>query len=389
MLPRMKWPSGRAASLTLAYGVAVVATAISTVITLLLHDSTIRSTLFFPAILLSTWFGGTGPGLVAVALAILVYNFFFTEPRFTLYIDAGDIPDFAVFVVAALLVSWWSMARRRTEDALRRAHDELEAKSKELEAFAYSVSHDLRAPLRHVVGYTELLHKRAAATLDPTSQRYMTTIQDSARRMGVLIDDLLAFSRVGRVEMQTVAVNLDQLVKEALSEVRPETDGREIVWKIGRLPTVPGDRAMLRLAFVNLVSNAVKFTRPRPRAEIEIGSAEGSPEEVVVFVRDNGVGFDMKYVDKLFGVFRRLHQAEEFEGTGIGLASVQRIVQRHRGRVWAEGVVDQGATFYFAVPTQTRGAASREQLWKHLDGRGRSPGRGAFPDRTGGIPSRQ
>lgn len=204
------------------------------------------------------------------------YNFFFTEPRFTLYIDAGDIPDFAVFVVSVLVVGWWSVVRRRTEDALRRAHDELEAKSKELEAFAYSVSHDLRAPLRHVVGFTELLHKRAARTLDPMSLRYMTTIQDSARRMGVLIDDLLAFSRVGRVEMQTVAVNLDQLVKEALSEVRPDTDGRDIAWTIGRLPTVPGDRAMLRLALVNLVSNAVKFTRTRPRPEIEIGSAEAT-----------------------------------------------------------------------------------------------------------------
>jgi len=350
MLPRMKRPSGRVASAVLAYGVAVATVAISTVVTVLLNDPTIRSTLFFPAVLLSTWFGGLGAGLVAVALAALNYNFFFTEPRFSLYIGVRDLPDYAVFILAIVVVGWWSVTRRRTEDALRRALDELDAKSKELEAFAYSVSHDLRAPLRHVAGYTEFLSKRAAATMDDTSRRYMTTIQDSAKRMGVLIDDLLAFSRVGRVEMQRTTVNLGQLVKEAVSEVRPETDGREIAWKIGALPTVTGDRAMLRLAFVNLVSNAVKFTRTRPRTEIEIGSTDGQPGEVVVFIRDNGVGFDMKYVDKLFGVFRRLHQAEEFEGTGIGLASVQRIVQRHRGRVWAEGVVDQGATFYFAVP---------------------------------------
>jgi light-regulated signal transduction histidine kinase (bacteriophytochrome) len=350
MLPRMERPSRRAVSAALAYGVAVAAVALSTVVTLLLNDPTIRSTLFFPAILLSAWFGGWGPGLGAVVLAALSYNFFFTHPRFTLYVGARDIPDYAVFIVSVLIVGWWSVARRRAEDALRQARDELEAKSKELEAFAYSVSHDLRAPLRHVVGYTELLSKRAAATMDGTSRRYMTTIQDSARRMGVLIDDLLAFSRVGRVEMQRTSVNLGQLVKEAVSEVRPETDGREIAWKIGALPTVAGDRAMLRLALVNLVSNAVKFTRTRPRTEIEIGSTDGKPGEVVVFVRDNGVGFDMKYVDKLFGVFRRLHQAEEFEGTGIGLASVHRIVQRHQGRVWAEGVVDHGATFYFAVP---------------------------------------
>ena len=348
----MNRPWGRAASLALWYGVAVAAVATSTGFTLLLNDAAIRSTLFFPAILLSTWFGGIGPGLVGVILSVLSYNFFFTHPKFTLYVDAGDIPDFAVFLLAAVIVSWWSVTRRRTEDALRQARDELDAKSKELEAFAYSVSHDLRAPLRHVVGYTELLHKRAAATLDPTSHRYMTTIQNSAKRMGVLIDDLLAFSRVGRVEMQTGVVSLDQLVKEALSELRPETDGRDIVWKIAPLPAVSGDRAMLRLALVNLVSNAVKFTRTRPRAEVEIGSADGGPGEVVVFVRDNGVGFDMKYADKLFGVFRRLHQAEEFEGTGIGLASVQRIVQRHRARVWAESVVDKGTTFYFAVPTR-------------------------------------
>jgi light-regulated signal transduction histidine kinase (bacteriophytochrome) len=349
MLPRMERPSRSAVAAALSYGVAVAAVAFSTVVTLLLNDPTIRSTLFFPAILLTTWFGGSGPGLVAVGLAALSYNFFFTTPRFTLYVGARDIPDYAVFLVSALIVGWWSVLRRRTEDALRQARDELEAKTKELEAFAYSVSHDLRAPLRHVVGYTELLSKRAAATMDDTSRRYMTTIQDSARRMGVLIDDLLAFSRVGRVEMQRTSVNLGQLVKEAVSEVRPETDGREIAWKIGALPTVAGDRAMLRLALVNLVSNAVKFTRRRPRTEIEIGSTDGKPGEVVVFVRDNGVGFDMKYVDKLFGVFRRLHQAEEFEGTGIGLASVQRIVQRHQGRVWAEGVVDHGATFYFTV----------------------------------------
>jgi light-regulated signal transduction histidine kinase (bacteriophytochrome) len=348
----MRRPSGRAASVALAYGVAGAAVATATVGTLLLDDPTIRSTLFFPAILLSTWFGGTGAGLVGVALAALVYNFFFTEPRFSLYVAVRDIPDYAVFLVSALIVSWWSVARRRTEDALRRAHAELDAKSKELEAFAYSVSHDLRAPLRHVVGYTELLHKRAATALDATCQRYMTTIQDSAKRMGVLIDDLLAFSRVGRIEMQRAAVSLDQLVKEALSELRPATDGRDITWTIGALPTVAGDRAMFRLALVNLVSNAVKFTRTRPRAEIEIGITDGYPGEVAVFIRDNGVGFDMKYADKLFGVFRRLHQVEEFEGTGIGLASVQRIVQRHRGRVWAEGVVDHGATFHFAVPRQ-------------------------------------
>jgi PAS domain S-box-containing protein len=247
--------------------------------------------------------------------------------------------------------------RKRREDEIRGLNRdlasrsaELEAKNKELEAFAYSISHDLRAPLRHMSGYAELLQKKASAVLDEKSQRYMLMILESAKRMGDLIDDLLAFSRIGRTETQKTLVNLEQLVREALSEVRPETDGRNIVWNIGALPNFYGDRSMLRLVFVNLLSNAVKFTRTRPRAEIEIGCAEANQDQVVVFVKDNGVGFDMKYVNKLFGVFQRLHPSQTFEGTGIGLATVQRIVQRHGGKVWAEGLVDQGATFYFSAP---------------------------------------
>jgi PAS domain S-box-containing protein len=232
---------------------------------------------------------------------------------------------------------------------LAKRSTELEATNKELEAFAYSVSHDLRAPLRHTSGYAELLQKRASSVLDEKSRRYLTMILESAKRMGTLIDDLLAFSRMGRVETQKTSVNLAQLVKEALNEVRQETDGRDIVWRIGALPVCHGDRSMLRLVLVNLLSNAIKFTRIRPQAEIEIGCAEGNNDEVVVFVKDNGAGFDMTYVNKLFGVFQRLHQTDEFEGTGIGLATVQRIIHRHGGKVRAEGAVDQGATFYFSV----------------------------------------
>ena len=168
--------------------------------------------------------------------------------------------------------------------------------------------------------------------------------------MGDLIDDLLAFSRIGRAETQKTVVSLEQLVKEALSEVQQETDGRNIGWRIGALPNLYGDRSMLRLALVNLVSNAVKFTRTRPQAEIEIGCTDGKQDEIIVFIRDNGVGFNMKYVNKLFGVFQRLHRTEEFEGTGIGLATVQRIINRHGGKIWAEGLLDRGATFYFSVP---------------------------------------
>jgi PAS domain S-box-containing protein len=253
--------------------------------------------------------------------------------------------------------------RKRREEEIRQLNTdlerrgrELEASNKELEAFAYSTSHDLRAPLRHMAGYSELLQKHAASVLDEKSRRYVTMLLESAKRMGALIDDLLAFSRIGRAEARNTLVSLGQLVGEVVGEIQRETEGRRIVWRVGALPDLYGDRSMLRIALVNLISNAVKFTRTRAQAEIEIGCADnGDPGEVVVFVRDNGVGFDMRYVNKLFGVFQRLHRAEAFEGTGIGLATVQRIVARHGGRAWAEGVLDGGATFYFSAPRVTRG----------------------------------
>jgi PAS domain S-box-containing protein len=258
--------------------------------------------------------------------------------------------------------------RKQAEEALRRSRDELEVKvkertaqlskmneelqfvNKELEAFAYSVSHDLRAPVRHISGFTELLQKHAEPVLDDKSRRHISMILDSANRMGTLVDDLLAFSRIGRAETQTTTIHLDKLIKSVIAEVAPDTQDRKIVWRIGHLPICYGDPAMLRLMFGNLVSNAAKFTRTRDKAEIEITSVNHTPDEVVVLVKDNGVGFDMKYKDKLFGVFQRLHSQEAFEGTGIGLATVQRIVHRHGGRVWAEGSVCNGATFYVALP---------------------------------------
>jgi PAS domain S-box-containing protein len=251
--------------------------------------------------------------------------------------------------------------RKRGEEEVRQLNlklgmrtTELEAINKELEAFAYSISHDLRAPLRHIVGYAELLQKNAASILDPKGHRYMMTILESAKRMGALIDDLLAFSRIGRTESRQATVSLEQLVREVRSELGQETDERRITWKVGSLPDLYGDRSMLKLALVNLIANAIKFTRPRPQPEIEIGCEEKQKDGVVVFIRDNGVGFDMKYVNKLFGVFQRLHRTEEFEGTGIGLATVQRIIHRHGGQVWAEGFVDKGATFFFSVPNHGR-----------------------------------
>ncbi|HSL06125.1 MAG TPA: ATP-binding protein [Nitrospiraceae bacterium] len=240
--------------------------------------------------------------------------------------------------------------RRRVAKELQSRGELLQAANKELEAFSYSVSHDLRAPLRHIDGYAALLSKAAGEALSGNARRYLQTISDSAKQMGQLIDDLLVFSRMGRQDMLHTTVNLDQLIKTVLHDLRLDLQGRTISWTMHPLPHVSGDPAMLRQVFVNLVANALKFTATRPEAKIEIGVAKQSPNEVEIFVRDNGAGFDMQYVDKLFGVFQRLHRNDEFEGTGIGLANVRRIVHRHGGRTWAEGAVDQGASFYFSLP---------------------------------------
>ena len=234
---------------------------------------------------------------------------------------------------------------------------QLEAANRELESFSYSVSHDLRAPLRHIDGFVKLLEKHSGERLDERGRRYLEIVADSTRQMGTLIDDLLVFSRMSRTELRRSKVALDSLVQEAVDAMQMEVDGRHVIWKIGHLPEVEGDPAMLRQVWVNLIGNAVKYSRSRDPAEIEIGgNAENG--EIVLFVRDNGVGFDMTYVDKLFGVFQRLHHSDEFEGTGIGLANVRRIVSRHGGRTWAEGKVDGGATFFFSLPkspTETKG----------------------------------
>ena len=250
---------------------------------------------------------------------------------------------------------------RKSEDQIRRFNVELEqrvvertvqleAANQELEAFSYSVSHDLRAPLRHITGFVSLLQQDSAPSLSEKSLRYLDTISSSTQRMGDLIDDLLDFSRIGRQALRKTEIPLGPLVKETLGDFQAESAKRIIVWKLHPLPVVRADRSLLRLVLVNLISNAVKFTGRREEAKIEIGTAPGGAAETVVFIRDNGAGFDPRYTDKLFGVFQRLHRQEEFAGTGIGLANVQRIIHRHGGRVWAEGVLDGGATFYFSIP---------------------------------------
>ena|GEM_PF-2766620 len=242
--------------------------------------------------------------------------------------------------------------KRLNEDLEKRVQDRtqaLEFANKELESFSYSVSHDLRAPLRHVNGYVEMLKKETEGTLSPKASRYLNTIAAASVEMGHLIDDLLAFSRMSRSELKEEVVDLSEIIEETLRGMELGMKGRVVNWKIAGLPRVKGDASMLKQVFVNLIGNAVKYTRDRNPAEIEIGSHEIDYGQIVLFVRDNGAGFDMQYVHKLFGVFQRLHRPEEFEGTGIGLAIVRRVVQRHGGRIWAEAILNRGATFYFTL----------------------------------------
>lgn len=230
---------------------------------------------------------------------------------------------------------------------------QLEAANAELEAFSYSVSHDLRAPLRHVVGFTNLLKQQQVVGADPNARRMAETIAGAALKMGNLIDDLLVFSRMGRSELHSQAVNLTHLAREVIAGLQQDLGDRDVEWKLSPLPVVRGDLSMLRQVFQNLLANAVKYTRDRPKVVIDI-SCEQQPADVVFAVRDNGVGFDMQFAGKLFGVFQRLHREEDFEGTGIGLANVRRIVARHGGRTWAEAKLNQGATFYFSLPVEAQ-----------------------------------
>jgi len=244
------------------------------------------------------------------------------------------------------------MVAARTAE-LAEANAELEAANVELEAFAYSVSHDLRAPLRAIEGFSRILLEDYADKLGEEGRRVINVVCDSTTKMGEMIEDILELSRAGRVEIATTSINMKALVDEAIRELEPTVADRNVRFEVGALPEAQGDAPLMRHVWTNLLSNAVKFTSLKSEAIIQVDAVTGE-DETVYYVRDNGVGFDMKYADKLFGVFQRLHGAD-FAGNGVGLAIVKRIVTRHGGRVWAEGKPDDGATFYFSIPVRESG----------------------------------
>jgi light-regulated signal transduction histidine kinase (bacteriophytochrome) len=253
-----------------------------------------------------------------------------------------------------------ALARRDSEiesakQELARRAAEIESVSKEFQTFAYSVSHDLRAPLRHIGGYVQLLTHALEDRLDEEPRRYLNVVVQASRQMGELIDALLSFSRLSRAAMSPARVAPREVVDSAIAGLEAETRGRDIEWRIGELPLVEADPAMLKTVYANLIGNAVKYTARRERAVVEIGADAPQDGRAVLYVRDNGVGFDMAYADRLFGIFQRLHPPEEFEGTGTGLATVQRIIARHGGRVWAQATPGEGAAFYFtfAMPVES------------------------------------
>jgi light-regulated signal transduction histidine kinase (bacteriophytochrome) len=303
-------------------------------------------------VVLSAWYGGLGPGLLSSFLLTLGTAYFLLEPRFSLLVAGlADVLQLGVFVLISAVMSVLSEARYKAEESLRERTAELEAANQELEAFSYSVSHDLRSPLRAIDN-----HARVALETSPLLDRVeqaLQSIRETAQQMGQLVDDLLAFSRLGRQPLKKRRTDPVPLVRLVLEELRDEQEGRSVEISIGELPVCEADPNLLKIIFTNLVHNALKFTRKRDHVCIEVGF-QANGDRPVYYVKDNGIGFNMQFTQQLFGIFQRLHRDDDFEGTGVGLAIVQRIIHRHGGQIWAEAELDKGATFYFTLMEEVR-----------------------------------
>jgi light-regulated signal transduction histidine kinase (bacteriophytochrome) len=333
------------------YAFSIAVTTAGFLLTMALNALTERSMfqLAVAAVVISAWFGGLGPGLLSAACSTVATAYYLLEPVYSFYVRSlADISQLVVFILVAVLMSGLSEARHQAEQKLRARSDELEVANRELESFSYMVSHDLRWPLRAINGYARILLDEYAAHLDLTARRYLELIRTSTKQMDQLVQGLLDFSRLGRQPLHKRSVETASLVQQSLSELKGEYQGRTVDVRIGELPPCEGDPVLLKQVFVNLLQNALKFTRRRNPAVIEVGSIQ-TPKGRAYFVKDNGIGFNMQYAQQLFGVFQRLHRSEEYEGTGVGLAVVQRIIHRHGGTVWAESEVENGAVFYFTV----------------------------------------
>jgi light-regulated signal transduction histidine kinase (bacteriophytochrome) len=301
------------------------------------------------AVVLSAWYGGLGPGLMSAVVSAVGISYVVLPPKMSLRVETWeDVLQLFVFMVVAVLMSSLSEARYRAEAGLRARTAQLEAANRELEAFSYSVSHDLRSPLRAIDGYSKIVLEEHGSTIPVPARQHLEFVRRSAQHLDRLVNDLLEFSRLGRRPLRREPILMDELTREAWADLKPETEGRTVEFSVGPMPPCHGDRLLLKQALFNLLHNALKFSRPRSVARIEVG-AQASSSSPVYFVRDNGVGFDMAYADKLFGVFQRLHRDDEYEGTGVGLANVQRIITRHGGRVWAEAAPGRGATLFFTI----------------------------------------